>query len=381
MTNTLSATLPIHSSAESANWIALLGRRDEPVDGVEDYCAFLGAGLARIGIQIDRVGVNWADKGWLPALRQLWRESVAWRGKWVLLQYTALGWSRRGFPLGAVAVSAIVRRRGARCALVFHEPYRQAPGSRRWIDRVRGACQDWVVRCLHNRAEKSIFADPLDKIPWLPKNDPKAVFIPIGANIPEPAIRPSSDIPRNGAAKTVAVFCLSSPPLRQEEVGDICSALRFACANGPALRALFVGRETAEAQSEIVRALDGVEIEICNLGLLDAHEVASALAASDAMLCVRGRLYPRRGSALAGVACGMPIVGYEGAAAGTPLEEAGLALVPYRDSKALGAALTRVFADDDLRAALQKRSRSAHDKYFSWSVIAKQFAESLKSSP
>jgi glycosyltransferase involved in cell wall biosynthesis len=370
-----------NKASEPKAWLALLGRRDLPVDGVEDYCTFLGAGLARIGIQLDRARVNWADNRWLPALRQLWHESVAWRGKWVLLQYTALGWSQRGFPLGVVAVSAIVRHRGARCAIVFHEPYRQAPGSRRWMDRVRGACQDWVVRSLHVRAEKSIFADPLDKIGWLKKNDPKAIFIPIGANIPEPAIRPDSEAPRNGATRTVAVFCLSSPPLRQEEVGDICSALRFASANGSALRVLFVGRETAEAQSEIVRALDGVEIEICNLGLLDADEVSRALAGSDAMLCVRGRLYPRRGSALAGVACGMPIVGYEGAVDGTPLEEAGLALVPYRDSKALGAALTRVFTDDDLRASLQKRSRSAHDKYFSWSVIAKQFAESLKASP
>lgn len=375
------AAFTANKVSESQHWLALLGRRDQPVDGVEDYCTFLGAGLARIGVQLDRVRVNWADTGWLPALRELWRESVAWRGKWVLLQYTALAWSRRGFPLGVVAVSAILRRRGARCALVLHEPYRQAPEARRWIDRFRGACQDWVVRSLHARAEKSIFADPLDKIPWLSQNDPKAVFIPIGANIPEPAARPGSEVSRNGTAKTVAVFCLSSPPLRQEEVGDICSALRIASANGPALRVLFVGRGTAEAQSEIVRALAGVEIEICNLGLLDAGELSSTLAGSDAMLCVRGPLYPRRGSALAGVACGMPIVGYDGAAAGTPLEEAGLALVPYRDSKALGAALARVFADDELRAALQERSRSAHGKYFSWTVIAKHFSDSLKSSP
>jgi glycosyltransferase involved in cell wall biosynthesis len=367
--------------AQPTTWLALLGRRDSPVDGVEDYCTYLGMGLARIGIDLGQARVNWADDGWLPALRQLWRESIAWRGSWVLLQYTALGWSRRGFPLGIVAVSAILRRRGARCAVVLHEPYRQKRDGRRWIDRLRGACQDWVVRSLHARAEKSIFADPLEKIDWLPKNDPKAAFIPIGANIPEAGNRSDSEIPRNGPAKTVAVFCLSSPPLRQDEVGDICSALRVASMNGTKLRVVFVGRETAEAQPEIVRALDGVAIEIHNLGLRGADEVARTLAAADAMLCVRGRLYPRRGSALAGIACGLPIVGYDGAAAGTPLAEAGLALVPYRDSAALGAALSRVFADEALRADLRKRSWRAHNQYFSWSVIAKQFAESLKSAP
>src|SRR5271154_5344685 len=144
--------------------IPLLAVRDGDMDGVTEYCNSLRRELPKHGFDVQLAGVPWDKIGWPRALWNLFRESAAWRGKWVLLQYTALGWSRRGFPLGAVAVSAILRRRGARCALVFHEPYRQAPGSRRWIDRVRGACQDWVVRSLHIRAEKSIFADPLDKI-------------------------------------------------------------------------------------------------------------------------------------------------------------------------------------------------------------------------
>jgi glycosyltransferase involved in cell wall biosynthesis len=360
--------------------IALLGRCDVPVDGVEDYCTFLGEALAPRNRQLKKVSVEWSDAGWARSLHRLWRASEEWRGTWVALQYTALAWSRRGFPFGALAVLGVLRLRRARCAVVFHEPYSQIEGSR-WIDRIRGLCQDWVIRRLYYGAERSIFTEPLNRVGWLPPNDRKAVFIPIGANIPEPQTHSRTRPANNGAAKTVAVFCLSSPPMRQGEVKDICSAVRFAVASCGKLRIVFLGRETADAQGEIVRNLEGVPVEVFNFGVRAVEEISDTLAKADAMLCVRGPLYPRRGSALAGVACGLPIVGYEGAAAGTPLEEAGIALVPYKDSKALGAALARVLTDDGFRAALRERSRRAHEKHFCWSIIARQYAESLGSVP
>jgi len=81
-------------------WIALLGRRDFPTDGVEDYCVHLGEALARWGVALQLVRVPWAEKGWFYAFRWLWQEARAWHGRWVLVQYTALAWSRQGFPIG-----------------------------------------------------------------------------------------------------------------------------------------------------------------------------------------------------------------------------------------------------------------------------------------
>jgi glycosyltransferase involved in cell wall biosynthesis len=95
------------------------------------------------------------------------------------------------------------------------------------------------------------------------------------------------------------------------------------------------------------------------------------------MLCVRGPLYPRRGSALAGVACGLPIVAYGGAAEGTPIAEAGVELVPHGDRQALGAAMQRILLDKDLWQSLHERSLQAHDRYFSWEFIAQKFDELL----
>src|SRR5579863_2967632 len=165
------------------HWVAILGWKDTPTDGVADYCAFLAQALARHDVTMEQVRVAWAEKGWMRALRQLRRQHRDWDGSWVIFQYTALAWSGRGFPFLALAVTGVLRSEGCRVAVVFHEPHRQGASSR-WIDRIRGECQDWVIRRLYAQAEKCIFADPLESIGWLPSDDKKSSCIPIGANIP-----------------------------------------------------------------------------------------------------------------------------------------------------------------------------------------------------
>ncbi|HXN71942.1 MAG TPA: glycosyltransferase family 4 protein [Candidatus Acidoferrales bacterium] len=362
------------SRVDAVKWIALLGREDTPTDGVADYCAFLARELEEQGTQMSLARVSWMEDGWIDGLRALWRGSADWRGQWVLLQYTALSWSRRGFPFGAVAVLAILRRRGVRCAVVFHEPNRQSESSARWIDQIRGACQGWGIRALYRYADKAIFADPLGSIEWLPKNETKAAYIPIGANIPEPPQR-TKHFPRDG--RTVAVFCLSDMPNVRREVSDIYHAMNMAAANGGQLRLVLLGRGTPEAHEEIERAFQGSSVSVENLGLRSAEEVSRFLGEADAMLCVRGKLFPRRGSALAGIACGLPIIAYAGAAEGTPLAEAGVELVPYGDREALGMALARVLADERHWQQLHERNRRMHGEYFSWDRIAERFRAEL----
>jgi glycosyltransferase involved in cell wall biosynthesis len=358
-------------------WIALLGRRDAPTDGVEDYCTFLAAALAQQGVEMKIVRVPWAEEGWFRALRHLWRESAGWRDHWVLLQYTAMGWSRRGFPLGVLAALTVLRWRGVRTAVIFHDPFRQ--GGQRWIHHLRGVFQDWIVRRLYGGATKAIFADPLETLRWLPKNDSKSVFIPIGANIPEQRRELSSA--HNGNAKTVAIFCLSDPPNRERELAEIAHAVRYAAKNGLNARVVFMGRGTPEASEDILRAFHTVPVEVTNLGLQPANELSRILSESDAMLCVRGPLYPRRGSAIAAIACGLPIIAYAGAAEGTPIAEAGVELVPYTDREALGIALARVLADHNAWSQLHEKSELAHRRYFSWNVVAPKMHQSLSAEP
>jgi glycosyltransferase involved in cell wall biosynthesis len=359
--------------------IALLGKRDTPADGLEDYCTFLGIALHKRGVELEKARVDWHPQGWFRSLVQLWRKSAQWRGKWVLLQFTSLSWSRRGFPFAVLLAIQIVRVQGAHPAVVYHEPM-GTPGPR-WIDRFRSACQEWTIRRMYNLADLAIFPDALEAIPWLPKETAaaaaKSVFIPIGANLPEPEHSRRSASP-NGAPKTVAVYCLSDPPNRSSELHDISQAVQIVSQrNEWPLRIVFMGRGTPEAQRDIDLAFRDVRAEVLNLGIQSAEEVSRILATTDAMLCVRGRLFPRRGSALAGITCGVPIVAYGGAVAGPPLEDAGIELVQYRDVAAVAHALDGILSDPQRWQELHLKNRRAHDRYFSWDAIAGKLLDAL----
>ncbi len=320
--------------------IALLGRSDTPVDGVADYCAFVGRALADREIDLKIVRVPWAEKGWITALRQLNLECKKWAGHWVIVQYTALSWSRRGFPFLALAVVAVLRRGGTRVAVVFHESHRQRIVSSRLIDRVRGACQDWVIRSLYRSAAKSIFTLPLKTVAWLPGNHDEAAFIPIGASLaPSPSSPPSEAEHGHSATSTVIVFCLDAMPALREQLQDISAAVSVAAKSGTRFRVVFVGRGTKEAAADISKIFGRLPVEISILGLLSPEALTDTFASAQAMLCVRGMVNQCRSSVIAGIACGLPIVAYGGDVEGTPLADAGLMLVPYRDTEALGAAL------------------------------------------
>ncbi len=213
---------------------------------------FLARALAPGGVHLHHVRVQWITQGWIGAFRQLVSESAAWRGKWVLLQYTALSWSRRGFPFAALLVVAILRRSGARVAVVFHEPHRQ--GGLRWPDRIRGACQDWVIQKMYRWTAKSIFTVPIDTITWLPRDEDKAAFIPIGANIPEPAHRLRT-LPLKDKEKTVIVFGVTGAPEMAREVADIAGIMHETSKTLKKLRLVVVGRGSIEAREQLASAL------------------------------------------------------------------------------------------------------------------------------
>lgn len=366
------------ANASAKTWIALLGHGEATADGVQDYCEYLARALEQQGVALRLVRVDWSRKGWWQALRELWCECRAWRGQWILLQFTALAWSRRGFPLGALAVLAVVRRGGARCAVVFHEPFR--PEANGWLDHARGMFQEWIISRIYHGVSKNIFPEPLSRIGWLPRSAFKARFIPIGANIPERRPVANGRFSENRNPKTVVVFCLTGMPYLRDELRDISDAARTAIADGARFRLLFLGRGTSEAREEIEHSFRELPIEVSNLGLLHADQISDILANSDAMLCVRGRVYLRRGSALAGIACGLPIVGYAGESEDTPLDDAGLLLVPYRDGRAAGAALSRILQDPSLHRELQEKSLRAQQKYFAWNLIASAIVNFLESA-
>lgn len=356
-------------------WIALLGRRDTPTDGVQDYCTFLGKALQRHGVELKLVRVPWAEQGWIKALRQLRRECGGWSGKWVLLQYTALAWPHRGFPFLALATLATLQRGGARVAVVFHEPNRQGDSWPRLIDRIRGACQDWVIRRLYREAIRAIFTVPLDTVAWLPRAQAKAAFIPIGSNIPERMSCRAA--PAADREKTVIVFGVTGAHWMAREVEEIAGVVTEAAKAIGKLRLVVVGRGSGEAQESLAKALGGCNVELVVRGVLPAEEVACEFEHADALLFVRGAFTLQRGSAIAGIACGLPVVAYRNGNVQSPLKEAGVEWAPWRDRHALARGLVQVLSDPSHWLQLHERNLEVQKDWFSWSSVAERLRSVL----
>jgi glycosyltransferase involved in cell wall biosynthesis len=359
--------------------VALLGKPDEPTDAIEEYCQYLSAALESNNFSLQIARVPWPQKGWNAALRELHHLNSAQPPDWFFIQYTALAWSQRGFPLRFLKVlRTLKKKKNARCAVVFHDahPYEGA----RIVDRVRRAVQFHVMREAVRLSDLAICTIPPDKLSWL-RDDPKlrsrAVFIPVGANLsaPEAAWRQPKSAPPD--PPTVAVFSLSAGAVGQQEASDIAAAVRYAAEHVGKLRLVVLGRNAQIAESHLRQALATVPAEIAASGVLPAEEIVRRLGASDVLLFVRGSMSTRRGSAIAGIACGLPVIGCRGPETDATIENAGVVLVPPHDPAAFASALVRVLTDHAYRASLAERSRQAQAQIFSWQSIADKYRAAL----
>jgi glycosyltransferase involved in cell wall biosynthesis len=351
---------------------ALLGRPDSPTDGVADYCNFLGAALAKQGVHLDTLQLPWMDQGWPAALRLLRTRIESWRGEWALLQYTALAWSRRGFPLNALRIARILQKEGVRLAVVFHDAV--ILDVLRIRDRARRHVQHMTMRNLYDRAEQSILTVPPQSVAWLPANCPRANYIPIGANIPaylgDHSAKPSH-------LPTIAIFSITGGETQRTEVQDIAVIAKRAKDNFGALRLEVFGRGCLEARLALEDALQGTGVAMRLRGILPAEEITRTLAGSDALLCVRGHTTSRRGTAIAGIACGLPVFGYGNTGSDPAIDAAGVCLAPWRDPRALAVALVRVLSNAALWRELHQRSLNAEITFFSWDSVAERYLDSL----
>lgn len=356
--------------------ILLLGRRDHPTDGVADYCEQLREyGTAR-GLTFESVHVPWAEKGWRRALAELRQAAAVWRDRWVLLQFTTLAWSHRGFPLRAPRVLEVLRQAGVRCGVVLHDfsPW-EGKGVR---SSARKYCQLHALRQLYMRSDLAIFTGPFERLSWLPRDRDKAAFIPVGANCPELPMGTSAGTPfTKNAPKTIAVYGVTEGSHILPEVADIVFAVKQATQKVNSLRLIVFGRGSKAAEIALRSELAGASVEIETLGLVSPEQVRLAMAKSDVLLFVRGQISSRRGSAIAGIACGLPVVCYSGPETVWPVTDAGILAAPMGDRRALAVMLQNVLTDERLGIALRDRSRRAHERYFSWSAITARFASEL----
>jgi glycosyltransferase involved in cell wall biosynthesis len=366
----------LEDSCNGMRCVAVLGRRKETIDAVEEYCRYLGAALEKHAISFEIARMEWATKGWRRALRELRQKVGNQRNTWVLLQYTALAWSRRGFSLRVPGIIKALKKNGAHCAVVFHDA-EGYPGNR-LVDRIRRAAQLHTMRETLRLADFSILTIPAEKIPWMDRNSRNVVFIPVGANLPSPEKAWSQEKDRAKNLPTVAVFSPSGNSGGAEEANSIAETVRYAAERMGPLRLLVMGQNSEISGSQLNERLKGTPVEVTIHGVLPAGEVVEKLGASDVLLFTKGPISSRRGSAIAGLACGLPVIASEGWETGGPITEAGVVLIPESAQNEFGPALLRVLTDAAYRTELSERSRRAQEVYFSWSAIAARYLKELR---
>lgn len=359
--------------------IALLGRPDAPTDAVEEYCRYLGKALEGENFDLSIERVAWAERGWSPALRSLRRKAKTWRGTWVLVQYTALAWSGRGFPLRFPQVLRTLKAADVRLAVVYHEvePF----SGMRAIDRLRRRSQLRAMREAMRVSEVAVFTVSMEKISWIKSQNGNAVFIPVGANFPTTGEANSRQGISTGGKLSIAVFGITGGEAGRNEIENIVEAVRFAAARVKHLRLIVLGRNSQSAEGELRKRLSDTAVELHVLGILPNEGVVRSLSVSDVLLFVRGPISTRRSSAIAGIACGLPVVAFEGSETAAPITEAGLAFYSPQRKGDLGDTLLRVLEDEHYRASLAQRSWVAQQQYFSWSAIATQYAGFMGKKP
>jgi glycosyltransferase involved in cell wall biosynthesis len=360
--------------AVGTHLVALLGKLETPTDGVEDYCHWLGRAFRKTGWELECLQFPW-EHGWWTAFRWLWRHSRNWQGRWVFVQYTALMWSAHGFPFALPIILGILKFRRCNVGVIFHDVY-AIPGSR-WINRVRVALQQRIMLCAYWLADRSVLPVPLDSVPWLPDPAPKASFVPVGANIPSlDDLAGDGFVPTTSLVPKVAVFGVSTwPSAKRQEVEAITWVLQRVCSELGELHLLVIGRGAKEAEASLRSGLSGSRVILTVDGLLPSREVSTRLSCCHALLFVRGPLSTRRGSGLAGIACGLPIVAYAGRETGFPLTQAGAVFVAQDDVLALADGLTRILRDGNLRHSLCVRNHTVFREWFAWDKIAERVSK------
>ncbi len=260
--------------------------------------------------------------------------------------------------------------------VVFHdmEPYT----GHRFVDRLRRNVQLSAMRDALRFADVAVLTVPAEKVSWVPSDCRNGVFIPVGANFTVPEIAADSFSSSKAQFPTVAVFGITGGEAGKREIGKISEAVRFAAKRIPKLRLVAFGRQADDAESLLREGLRDVAVDVQVSGVLPNEEVARILSSSDVLLFVRGPISSRRGSAIAGIACGLPVIAYGGPETAAPITEAGVVLVSREEKDGLGEALVRVLSDREYRTSLAERSRWAYEEYFSWKTIAARYAEAIR---
>lgn len=155
-------------------------------------------------------------------------------------------------------------------------------------------------------------------------------------------------------------------------------AVRHATQQLGRLKLSVFGRHAELREQDLRDGLRDLPVELSVEGVISPAAVVRRLSACDVLLFVRGGISSRRGSAIAGIACGVPVIAFASGETASPITEAGVLVLPSDAPDELPQALVRVLSDTELRETLRLRNSMIYAEYFSWPAIATRFAALLR---
>jgi polysaccharide biosynthesis protein PslF len=247
-----------------------------------------------------------------------------------------------------------------------------------------GPLRDYVTHRLARESDAVIGTNGSD-VAKLGRWNRHAAVIPIGSNIPAASCNDAASVRARYSIPDDATLLTTFGLLNHSKgIDTAVDALGVLRRQGMDARLLLVGagagandptNRATEAALDAQCAAAEVADAVARTGPLPADAVARVLAASDVcLLPYRDGASPRRGSVLAALAQGIPVVTttpaphvYDGLP--EPCDGEVALFVPPDDSSALAGAVQRIINDDALAARL-RASAAAYAAQFAWPAIA-----------
>ncbi len=346
--------------------LALLGRFGSNACGIRDYLQLLGTALEEQNCKINIFEFNWQTQGWINSFFKLIKEIKKSDYKAVVIQYTALSWSQRGLPFSLFPIIFFLKLNKIKVGIYFHDP--DCAPYYNSLQKIRSALQSMIMKLLYFYSDATLIAIEPKCVSWIPNNKNKAFLVPIGPNVPE---MPINILPQG--SNRICVFCVTKGFLMPAEVQQITEIVLPLSKTHDNLELIICGNGALESKNEFLSKLENSKIKLTVIGETSLENIAKLLNSAKAMLFVRGPLTGARGSALAGIAAKIPIIGYQSKLTSAPLTEGGILLAEKNNSSLLSSNLNAVLSDDLLYQDLIRKNEDVYKEFFSWKKIAKKY--------
>jgi glycosyltransferase involved in cell wall biosynthesis len=365
-----------------ARWVIITGEYPPQTGGVSDYTRILARALAASGDEVhvwapayveqpaDEAGVvlHRLRRGFgIAGLRQLGRELDGLPGPYrILIQYVphAFGWKAMNVPF----CCWLWLRRRTPIWVMFHEVVFPLDRSQALRHNVLGVATRVMARLLIRSSEKIFLSTPA----WNPlvrsagRLGKQIEWLPVPSNLGEVsdplAVREQRTKLAGPQGILVGHFGTYGLHLRK----ILCAILPKLLNADPNRRVLLLGRGSESFLEELAGSDAVMRNRITALDGVSSNVASASLAACDLVVQpYQDGISTRRGSAMAALAMGVPIVTNEGFLSEPLWRESGVVrLVSGNSPESFVDAVEDLLYADDLRAALSSASRAFYRAHF-----------------